>query len=145
LCKAPCAAYINKNEYGKIVNEIIDLLSGKDKKIISGLKEDMNNASTNLDFEKAANIRDKIFAVQKVTEKQKIITGNFEDEDFINISSDEVDSCVQIFFLRDGKIVGREHYIIQNTVDSPKGEIIADFIKEFYGGTAHIAKIYMYQ
>ncbi|WP_147565626.1 excinuclease ABC subunit UvrC [Clostridium tyrobutyricum] len=140
LCKAPCAAYINKNEYGKIVNEIIDLLSGKDKKIISGLKEDMNNASTNLDFEKAANIRDKIFAVQKVTEKQKIITGNFEDEDFINISSDEVDSCVQIFFLRDGKIVGREHYIIQNTVDSPKSEIIADFIKEFYGGTAHIAK-----
>ncbi|MBO1690712.1 excinuclease ABC subunit C, partial [Akkermansia sp. GGCC_0220] len=68
------------------------------------------------------------------TEKQKIITGNFEDEDFINISSDEVDSCVQIFFLRDGKIVGREHYIIQNTVDSPKSEIIADFIKEFYGG-----------
>ncbi len=60
----------------------------------------MNNASTNLDFEKAANIRDKIFAVQKVTEKQKIITGNFEDEDFINISSDEVDSCVQIVFLK---------------------------------------------
>ncbi|WP_446897877.1 excinuclease ABC subunit UvrC [Clostridium sp. LBM24168] len=140
LCKAPCAAHITKYEYKKIVNEIIDLLSGKDKDIIKKLKLDMETASGNMEFEKAANLRDKIFAIQKVTEKQKIITGNFEDEDFINISFDDRDSCVQIFFLRDGKIVGREHYIIENTTGMIKDEIIANFIKEFYGGTAHIAK-----
>lgn len=140
LCKAPCAAYINKYEYRKIVYEIIDLLSGKDKDIIKKLKIDMAKASENMKFERAADLRDKIFAIQKVTEKQKIITGNFEDEDFINIYSDEKDSCVQIFFLRNGKIVGREHYIIENTVDLPKGEVIANFIREFYGGTAYIAK-----
>ncbi|NGX99207.1 MAG: excinuclease ABC subunit UvrC, partial [Candidatus Afipia apatlaquensis] len=140
LCKAPCNAFISKFDYRKIVDQVIDLLSGRDRKIIKELKENMGRASQNLEFETAAGIRDKIFAVQKVTEKQKIITGNFEDEDFINISSDESDSCIQIFFLRDGKIIGREHYIIEDTVDLPKGNIIANFIKEFYGGTAHIAR-----
>ncbi|MBA5850719.1 excinuclease ABC subunit UvrC [Clostridium sp. cel8] len=140
LCKAPCAAHINKKDYKKIVDEIIELLSGKDKDIIRKLKLDMEAASENMEFEKAASLRDKIFAVKKVTEKQKIITGNFEDEDFINISSDENDSCIQVFFLRNGKIVGREHYIIENTGGLPEDEVIANFIREFYGGTAHIAK-----
>lgn len=140
LCKAPCAAYITKLQYRKIIDEVIDLLSGRDKNIIRELEDNMKIASEKLEFEKAANLRDKIIAVKKVTEKQKIITGNFEDEDFINIYSDKCDSCVQIFFLRDGKIIGREHYVIENTIDLPKKNVICNFIKGFYGGTAHIPR-----
>lgn len=140
LCNAPCSGYTSKDEYGKIVKDAIDLLSGRDKNIIKNLKEQMEESAENLDFEKAAALRDKISAVQKITEKQKIVTGNFEDEDFINTYSDEKDTCIQVFFLRGGKITGREHFTIENTGDIDKKEIIANFIKEFYGGTAYIPK-----
>lgn len=140
LCKAPCEGHIDKVEYRKIVDDVIDLLSGRDKNIVKNIKNQMNKAAENLEFEKAAALRDKLLAVEKITEKQKIITGNFEDEDFINIYDDGKDSCVQVFFLRAGKITGREHFVIENTGDTEKGEIIANFIKEFYGGTAYIPK-----
>lgn len=140
LCKAPCGGYISKSDYDKIVADVVDLLSGRDKNVIEKLKGQMDAAAENLEFEKAAGLRDKLLAVQKIREKQKIITGNFEDEDFINIYSDEKDSCIQVFFLRAGKITGREHFIVENTGDSEKGEITANFIKEFYGGTAYIPK-----
>lgn len=140
LCNAPCGGYISKKDYSKIVSNIIDLLSGRDKNILKSLKEEMERASENLEFEKAAVIRDKVLAVGKITEKQKIITGNFEDEDFINVYGDEKDSCVQVFFLRGGKINGREHFVMENTGDVDKKEVISTFIKEFYGGTAYIPK-----
>ncbi|WP_027625201.1 excinuclease ABC subunit UvrC [Clostridium lundense] len=140
LCKAPCGGCISKNEYRKIVQNIIDLLSGKDKIILADLKKQMEKAAENLEFEKAAILRDKITSIEKITEKQKIITGSFENEDFIDIYTDDKDSCAQIFFLREGKIVGREHFIIQNTSGMEKEDIITDFVKSFYGGTAFIPK-----
>jgi excinuclease ABC subunit C len=99
LCKAPCDGLISKGEYKKIVDDIIDLLQGKDKKISEELKKEMEAAAEVLDFEKAASLRDKLLAIEKINEKQKIISGNFENEDFIAISQDEKDSCIQIFFL----------------------------------------------
>jgi len=120
LCNSPCGGYISKDEYGKIVKDVTDLLSGKDKDIVKKLKEQMEEAAESLEFEKAAALRDKISALQKITEKQKIITGNFADEDFINTYSDEKDTCIQIFFLRGGKITGREHFTIENTRDTDK-------------------------
>ncbi len=140
LCKAPCSGYITKCEYNIIVNDVIDLLSGRDKNIIKLLNYDMGNAAENLEFEKAAAFRDKIIAVRKIVEKQKIITGNFEDEDFINLYSDEKDSCIQVFFLRSGKITGREHFTIEDTQDMEHSEVLSNFIKVFYGGTAYIPK-----
>lgn len=140
LCNGPCGGYVSKTEYSSIVKDVIDLLSGKDKNILRNLKDEMEEASENLEFEKAAELRNKIFSVKKITEKQKIITGNFEDEDFISTYSDEKDSCVQVFFLRGGKITGREHFTMENTGDIDKKEIIANFIKAFYGGTAYIPK-----
>ena len=140
LCRAPCAGYITKEEYGEIISGVIEFLSGKNKDIIKKLKHDMDILSQNMEFEQAAELRDKIFALEKIMEKQKITTGSFEDEDFINIHSDEKDSCIQVFFSRTGKIIGREHFIIEDTQDIPKSEILANFIKEFYGGTAYIAK-----
>ncbi len=140
LCSAPCAGLDTKEQYGKTVQNIIDLLSGNDKQIGRELRQQMEAAAENLEFEKAAALRDKIMAVEKIVEKQKIIIGNFEDEDFISIYSDETDTCAMIFFLRDGKVVGRENYMLESTAGAEKGEIISDFIKEFYGGTAFIPK-----
>lgn len=140
LCKAPCGGYISKKEYRDTIQGVIDLLSGKDKIIIESLKKEMEKAAENLEFEKAAVLRDKVISVEKITEKQKIITGSFENEDFIDIYTDEKDSCIQVFFLREGKIVGREHFIIENTSGMDRKDIISDFVKSFYGGTAFIPK-----
>lgn len=140
LCTAPCAGFINKEDYGKTVGEIINILNGKDSMVIRQLKVDMEKASEELEFEKAAALRDKIAALEKIREKQKIMTGSFENEDFINLDSDEKDSCVNIFFIRNGKIVGREHFMLENTSGENKAVIVSQFIKEFYGGTAFVPK-----
>lgn len=140
LCKAPCDGLISREEYGKIVNDIIDLLTGKDKVIVENLKTEMEVAAEELDFERAAAARDKLMAIEKINEKQKIISGNFENEDFIAISQDEKDSCVQIFFLRDGKIVGREDFILDDTGSEDPETVVSDFIKGFYGGTAFVPR-----
>lgn len=139
-CVAPCGGYINKEDYKKIVNEIINLLSGKNIDVISKLRADMEEASMNLNFERAAELRDKILAIDKIIERQKLFSRNMEDEDFIHLSKDEKDSCVQVFFLREGKVVGREHFVLENTSNDEVGLILSEFIKSFYGGTAYIPK-----
>jgi len=140
LCPGPCANLISKDEYSNIIKDAIDLLSGKDSRIIKDLKGQMAITSEALEFEKAAVLRDKLMSVEKIREKQNIYFSGFRDEDYINISSDEVDSCIQIFFVRDGKVSGREHFILDGTASEEKGEIVSNFIKEFYGGTALIPK-----
>lgn len=140
LCKGPCAKLISKEEYKSIISDITSLLSGKSADILRDLEAKMEKAAESLQFEKAAAFRDKINAIKKVTEKQKIITSNFENEDFISLYKDEKDVCVQVFFLREGKIVGREHFIIENSADIENKEIISDFIKSFYGAAAFIPK-----
>lgn len=140
LCKAPCCGKISKNEYKKMIDDIIELLNGKNSGIIKKLRSEMEAASDRLEFEKAAGLRDKIYAAEKIAEKQKITTGNFEDEDFINLCSDEKDTCVAIFSLREGKIIGREHFMLENTAGTDVKEIVSDFVKEFYSGTAFVPK-----
>lgn len=140
LCKAPCAGYISKEEYGEMIKKIIDLLTGKQNEVIYDLKNIMNQEAENLEFEKAAVARDKIAAIEKIRERQKIITSDFNDEDFINVFSDEKDWCAQVFFARQGKIIGREHFILDDSIFTDKSDIIANFIKDFYGGTAFIPK-----
>ncbi|MCB2305241.1 excinuclease ABC subunit UvrC [Clostridium estertheticum] len=140
LCKAPCTGYISKEDYGKIIKGALDLLTGKDKSIKEDLRNKMESASEVLEFEKAATLRDKIMAIEKINEKQKIIIGNCENEDFINVYVDEKDICIQVFFLRDGKIVGREHFILNDEAENVENELIEEFIKRFYGGTAFIPK-----
>ncbi len=113
------------------------------KLLLIDLKIEMEAASMKLEFEKAAKLRDKILAIEAIVEKQKIFKTMEGDEDFINIYQDEKDSCVQIFFSRDGKITGREHFIFENTVDDNVGEILSQFITSFYGGTAKVPR-YIY-
>ncbi|MGL5152242.1 MAG: excinuclease ABC subunit UvrC [Clostridium sp.] len=139
-CTSPCGGHITQEKYLSIINEVIDILNGKDKTIITNLKKDMEEASMSLNFEKAAIFRDKILAIETLVQKQKVFRVTEGNEDFINLYKDELDTCVQVFFLRDGKITGREHFIIQNNADEEDSLIIQQFILNFYGGTATIAK-----
>ena len=139
-CFGPCGGYIGKEEYGKMITDIIDILSGKDNYVTKMLKQEMETAAENLEFEKAASLRDKILAIEAIVEKQKIFKTMEGDEDFINIDQDEKDSCIQVFFSRDGKILGREHFLFENTANESIAEILEEFIASFYGGTAKVPK-----
>ena len=139
-CFGPCGGYINKEEYGKMIKDVIDILSGRDNTVLKVLQSEMEEASLNLEFEKAADLRDKIIAIKAIVEKQKIFKTMDGDEDFINIYRDEKDSCVQVFFSRDGKILGREHFIFENTAEDSIEEILEEFITSFYGGTAKVPR-----
>ncbi|MDM0608414.1 excinuclease ABC subunit UvrC [Clostridium perfringens] len=140
LCKAPCAGYISKAEYWKMIDEIINILNGTDTSIIKKLKLEMEKAAEELEFEKAAKIRDRILAIELISEKQKMFTVKEGDEDFIDLYTDEKDGCAQVFFVREGKVTGREHFMIENISDDPVKEVISSFIASFYGGTAQIPK-----
>ena len=139
-CFGPCGGHIDKEEYGKMISDIIDILSGKETYVTKMLKTEMESAAENLEFEKAASLRDKILAIEAIVEKQKIFKTMEGDEDFINIDQDEKDSCIQVFFSRDGKILGREHFIFENTANESIAEILEEFIASFYGGTAKVPK-----
>ncbi|RUR38824.1 excinuclease ABC subunit UvrC [Clostridium perfringens] len=140
LCKAPCAGYISKAEYWEMIDEIISILNGTDTSITKKLKVEMEKAAEELEFEKAAKIRDRILAIELIREKQKMFTVKEGDEDFIDLYTDEKDGCAQVFFVREGKVTGREHFMIENISDDPVKEVISSFIASFYGGTAQIPK-----
>lgn len=140
LCKAPCAGYISKAEYWEMIDEIINILNGTDTSIIKKLKLEMEKSAGELEFEKAAKIRDRILAIELISEKQKMFTVKEGDEDFIDLYTDEKDGCAQVFFVREGKVTGREHFMIENISDDPVKEVISSFIASFYGGTAQIPK-----
>ncbi|EHA1006034.1 excinuclease ABC subunit UvrC [Clostridium perfringens] len=140
LCKAPCAGYISKAEYWEMIDEIINILNGTDTSIIKNFKLEMEKAAEELEFEKAAKIRDRILAIELISEKQKMFTVKEGDEDFIDLYTDEKDGCAQVFFVREGKVTGREHFMIENISDDPVKEVISSFIASFYGGTAQIPK-----
>ena len=139
-CNAPCEGHISKDDYKRMIDEIIDVLSGRDKSLINKLKNDMQEASMNLEFEKAASFRDKILAIESIAEKQKVFKSQDNDEDFINIYKDEKDCAVQVFFLRDGKVTGRENFILENSAYEDDSVIISQFIVSFYGGTPKVPK-----
>ena len=140
LCKAPCSAYITKKDYKKIIDDIIDILNGKDLSLLNLLKKDMNKAAEDLDFEEAAKLRDRILAIESIISKQKMFILNYGEEDFIDLYSDGKDSCIQVFFVREGKVTGREHFMLEDTGDSLVEEVLSEFITRFYGGTAKIPK-----
>lgn len=140
-CNAPCFCLVSKKEYLNIINQVIKILSGENKdEFISSLECEMMNYADNYEYEKAIDIRDKINNIKIIFEKQRIFLGDNGAEDFINIFRYEKEACVQVFFLRDGKIIGRDHFIVENVKDEENEKIIERFIKGFYGGTAQIPK-----
>ena len=130
--------YISKEEYHKQIDEIIMLLEGKTSKIIKQLDEEMKEASSKQDYEKAAYLRDKKIAIERVSERQKVSNMNENDIDVIGISKNELLVCVEIFFVRQSKMIGREHYFFEDLTDMTDTEVLSGFIKEFYMDTEHI-------
>lgn len=139
-CDAPCKKLISKEKYGENVDKVLDFLGGNYKPVLDYVTEKMNLASEELDFEKAAEYRDLLFSVKQVCQKQKITDSPGEDKDIIAIARDEESVIIQVFFIRDGKIIGREHFYMKNTQDNSNGEIVKSFVEQYYGGTPFIPK-----
>ena len=133
-CLAPCQGYVSKEEYRKQIDEIIMLLEGKTEKIVKQLKQEMQEESEKMNFEKAAYIRDKILAIDRVSEKQKVSNINENDIDVIGFAKNEFEVCIEIFFVRKSKMIGREHYFFQNMQDETEAQIISEFVKQYYVG-----------
>lgn len=139
-CDAPCQGYIDAENYRKRVEEVLDFLNGKYEKVIEKLKQDMEKASINLEYEEALKYRDLLQAVLHITQKQKISSDSLKDRDIIGLAKNEKEALVQIFFIREGKMVGREHHYIQASIDDTKNHILESFVKQFYAGTSFIPK-----
>ena len=133
-CFAPCMGYISKEEYREQINQIISILDGKLDNIIKELEKEMNEASKNMEFEKAAYIRDKKLAIERIGEKQKVSNITENDIDVIGIARNEVEVCVEIFFVRKSKMIGREHFFFKDLNDEKDEQILSDFVKQYYIG-----------
>ena len=139
-CKAPCQNLVSPEEYGKQVAEALEFLNGNYGKIIKELQQKMEIASENLEFEEAASYRDLLNSVKQVSQKQKITDSEGEDRDVIALARDEQDAVVQVFFVRNGKLIGREHFYMTNVAEEVEGKILTSFVKQFYAGTPFIPK-----
>ena len=144
-CMAPCTKRISKEEYHQIIAEIMDLLSGKTEKLIKTLKEQISTASQDQNFEKAAYLRDKMIAIENISEKQKVSNISENDIDVIGYVKNELRGCIEIFFVRNSKMVGREHYFFENIKDIKDEEVILGFLKQFYIDRAEIPNKIMIQ
>ena len=139
-CTAPCQGYISQEAYGEQVKKAVDFLNGNYQPVMKDLMAKMQEASENLEFEEAAKYRDLLESVRKVSEKQKITDSDQENKDVIALARDDRDCVIQVFFVRGGKMIGREHYYMTNVSELGKGEIIQEFVKQFYGGTPFIPR-----
>lgn len=144
-CSAPCQGYISKEEYAAQIQQAIDFLNGKHQPIIKELKEKMQNASENMEFEEAIKYRDLIESVKKVSETQKMSDNIGEDKDIIALAIDGNETVVQVFFLRNGKLIGREHFYMTQIEEPLPDKILTSFVKQFYAGTPFIPREIMLQ
>ena len=144
-CLAPCQEYIGKEEYRERVEQALDFLNGNYKPILKDLEQKMQKASEQLAFEDAIRYRDLYNSVKSVAQKQKITDSDGEDKDIIALAKDESDAVVQVFFVRDGKLIGREHFYMTHVAGYDNAQILLDFVKQFYAGTPYIPKELMLQ
>ncbi len=131
-CFAPCVGYISKEEYRKQIDEIIDLLDGKTSKVIKELEMQIKDSASKLEFEKAAYLRDKMIAIERISEKQRVSNISENNIDVIGIAKNDLEVCIEIFFVRGSKMVGREYYFFQDLLDMSDNEILSGFIKQYY-------------
>ncbi len=144
-CAAPCQGYIPKEEYREKVGQALDFLNGNFSPILKELERKMQEASENMEFEEAIKYRDLYNSVKQVSQKQKITDSDGEDKDIIALALDENDAVVQVFFIRGGKLIGREHFYMTHVSGSEKEQVLLDFVKQFYAGTPFIPKELMLQ
>ena len=131
-CLAPCQGYVSREEYMEQINEIIDLLEGKTDKVLKDLKSQMKKASEKQEYEKAAYIRDRMVAIDRASSMQKVSNISENNIDVIGLAKSEFEICIEVFFVRGSKMIGREHYFFTDLNDMEESEVIAGFIKQFY-------------
>ena len=131
-CLAPCMGYVSKEEYRKQIDEIIELLEGRTEKILREIEKQMKEAASNQEYEKAAYLRDKKIAIERISERQKVSNISENDIDVIGLARNDIEVCVEMFFVRGSKMEGREHYFFEGLSDETDSEILSSFIKQFY-------------
>ena len=144
-CSAPCQGYISKEEYAEQVAKVLEFLNGNYGPVMKELKARMQEASEEMEFEKAAEYRDLLESVKQIAQKQKMSNTDGEDKDIIAMASDDTDAVVQIFFIRSGKIIGRDHFHVRVGTEENASDILVDFVKQFYSGTPFIPREIMLQ
>jgi excinuclease ABC subunit C len=132
LCSAPCIGAINQEDYRQAIDDLCQFLNGRTEPIVTRLHEEMRLASDQLQFERAASLRDQVNAIEKVVEKQKVISSDYVDSDVIAMARSNGEACVQVFFIRSGKLIGREYFLLQGAEDAPDANVMSGFIKQFY-------------
>jgi len=138
LCTGPCIGAIDQAGYRQMIDDLSKFLEGRTKPIIKRLQQDMQKASEELRYEKAAAIRNQIQAINQVVEKQKVISSEQKDSDVIAMARADGEACVQIFFVRSGKLIGREYFVLEGTEEENDGEILGEFVKQFYSQAAFV-------
>ena len=131
-CAAPCIGVVNQEEYRAIIQGLCDFLAGHTEQVVAGLEREMQQAAEALDFEKAALIRDQLRAIEHVVQAQKVVSPDLEDQDVIAFARQNSDACVQVFFIRGGRLIGREYFLLEGTAEEEDQAIITSFVKQFY-------------
>ena len=144
-CMAPCQGYVSQEEYREKISQAIEFLNGNYQPILNDLEEKMQSASEDMLFEKAIEYRELLKAVKKIAQKQKITSSDGEDKDIIAMASDGEDAVVQVFFIRDGKLIGRDHFHVNVGSEDTRSQVLATFLKQFYAGTPFIPRELMLQ
>ena len=144
-CDAPCQGYISEEAYGEKVKKATDFLNGNFEPVLKDLEEKMLEASENLEFEQAIEYRELIGSVKQIAQKQKISNSDGEDKDIIAMASDREDAVVQVFFVREGRLIGRDHFYLRIAPEEKQSEILSSFMKQFYAGTPFVPKELMLQ
>ena len=135
LCNAPCIGNVNREEYRQMIADLMEFLNGRTEPIVSRLRQEMMQASQELRFEKAAALRDQINAIERVVERQKVVSTDYIDSDVVAMARDDKEACVQVFFIRGGKLIGREYFLLEGAEDTPDEEVMGDFLQQFYDQT----------
>ena len=144
-CDAPCQGNVSKEEYGEKVSRVLEFLNGNYRPVIKDLEEKMIKASNELQFEKAIEYRELLGSVKQIAQKQKITNADGEDKDIVAMANDDTDAVVQVFFVRGGKIIGRDHFHVRVGAEEDKTSVLTTFVKQFYSGTPFIPKEIMIQ
>ncbi|MDO4295511.1 MAG: excinuclease ABC subunit UvrC [bacterium] len=139
-CMAPCQGYVSKEEYREQIEKVLDFLNGKFGTVLQELEEKMFAASEKMEFEQAMGYRDLMESVKQIAQKQKITSNDRQDRDILAVAKDEMDAVVQVFFVREGRLIGRDHFHLETSLQEEKGQILTSFVKQFYGGTPLIPK-----
>lgn len=140
LCNGPCIGEVNKEQYRAMIQQLMDFLNGKSEYIQDGIREKMLKAAEALDFEAAARYRDQLKAIDSIVTKQKVFSNANADQDVIAFAREDGDACVQVFFIRYGKMIGREYFLLENTEGENDEEILEEFVTQFYDSAAHVPK-----